>query len=261
MHMEHSPLWNTHFLQGGCLCQRYTACTQTHSPRLPAASAAQIPLPPRCVRRTHTHHTPSRLSIGSAEKHKRQKRHLWYWTCWAFDLLHGKSRYEGSLWAQAPQVKIHWFPVTRQQPCLFDYPAWTCRVLGDCWVTEGMRPQQDDQPILSTVLLSSDTSDIACSHCCLSTWAVPPDRDLHPAYTLWEPLHPLGRFTPQAARAWTPSSSYGGRNLSSESQEMNSQQHREAVEELRTEGWFPDPSLWMPSHILKQITLDLRILR
>lgn len=113
MHMEHSPLWNTHFLQGGCLCQRYTACTQTHSPRLPAASAAQIPLPPRCVRRTHTHHTPSRLSIGSAEKHKRQKRHLWYWTCWAFDLLHGKSRYEGSLWAQAPQVKIHWFPQLR----------------------------------------------------------------------------------------------------------------------------------------------------
>lgn len=63
MHMEHSPLWNTHFLQGGCLCQRYTACTQTHSPRLPAASAAQIPPPLRCVRRTHTHHTPSRLRL------------------------------------------------------------------------------------------------------------------------------------------------------------------------------------------------------
>lgn len=30
--------------------------------------------------------------------------------------------------------------------------------------------------------------------------------------------------------------------------------NREAVEELRTEGRFPDPPFWMPSHILKQIT-------
>lgn len=105
--MEHSPLWNTHFPQGGCLCRRYTACTQTHSPGLPAASAAQIPPPPRCVHRTHTHHTPFHLSIGSAEKHKQQKRHLWYCACWAFDLLQRKSKHKGSLWAEVLQVHVN----------------------------------------------------------------------------------------------------------------------------------------------------------
>lgn len=89
-----------------------------------------------------------------------------------------------------------------------------------CWVTEAMRPQQDDQHILFRVLLSFDISDIASSHCCLSTCKSTRQRlepCLHPSSTplagshhklqgLEHPPHPTeAEVSALSPKRWTPS--------------------------------------------------------
>jgi hypothetical protein len=65
---------NTYFPQAGCLCRRCTACIQTHSPKLHAASAAQIPLLPHFLHRKHKYHTPFHLVKGTHSRCKLGKR-------------------------------------------------------------------------------------------------------------------------------------------------------------------------------------------